>query len=60
MLSVKCWNRLTRALVTGRARTGFGRFWKVMEFDNAVFQDPESFGKREVFQNGYGEGLDFA
>ena len=25
-----------------------------MESDNAVFQDLESFGKREVFQNGFG------
>ena len=25
----------------------------------AIFQDLESFGKREVFQNGYGKVLDF-
>ena len=33
--------------------------WKVMEIDNAILQDLESFGKREVFQNGYGNVLDF-
>jgi len=27
----------------------FGKFWKVMQVDNASFQDQESFGKREVF-----------
>ena len=30
-----------------------------MEIANAIFQDPESFGRKEVFQNGYGEVLDF-
>ena len=34
----------------------FGRFWKAMEIDNAIFQDLESFGKRMIF-NGYGKGL---
>ena len=29
-----------------------------MEIDNAIFHDLESFGKREVFQNGYGKVLD--
>ena len=37
-----------------RARTGFEKFWKVMEIENAVFQELESFGK-ENFQNGYGK-----
>ena len=30
-----------------------------MEIDNAIFQDLKSFGKRKVFQNGYGSVLDF-
>ena len=29
---------------------GFGKFEKVMEIDNAICQDLESFGKIEVFQ----------
>ena len=29
-----------------------------MEIYNAILQDLESFGKREVFQNCYGEVLD--
>ena len=41
-----------------KVRTGFRRFWKVMEIDNTIFQDLESFGK-EIFQSGYGKGLDF-
>ena len=28
---------------------GFGRFWKVMEIYNAIFQDLESFGKGTFF-----------
>ena len=35
------------------------RFWKVLELDIATFQDLEMFGKREIFQNVYGEVLDF-
>ena len=42
-----------------RVSKGFGQFWKVIEIDNAVFQDLESFGKREDFQTGYGKVLDF-
>ena len=38
---------------------GLYRFWKAKEMDNAILQDLESFGKREVFQNGYGEVLHF-
>ena len=34
-------------------RTGSGKLWKVMEIDNAIFQDLETFGKRDVFQSGY-------
>ena len=29
-----------------RAGTGFGKFWKAMESDNAIFQDLESVAKR--------------
>ena len=28
-----------------RVRTGFGKFWKVLEIDQCVFQDLESLGK---------------
>ena len=42
-----------------RARTGFGKLWKVMEIDNTIFQDLESFGKRDVFQIFHGKVLDF-
>ena len=42
-----------------RARNGFGKLWKVMEIDNAIFQDLESFGKREIFQTGYGIVLEY-
>ena len=34
-------------------------FEKVLEIDNAIFQDMENFGKGEVFQNGYGKVLVF-
>ena len=34
-------------------------FWKVVEIENAIFQDPGKFWKREDFQNGYGKFLDF-
>ena len=37
----------------------FGTFWKIMEIDNASIQNVESFGKGEVFQNGFGKLLDF-
>ena len=30
-----------------------------MEIDNAIFQDLERFGRRGVFQNGYGKVLGF-
>ena len=33
-----------------RVRTGFGKFWKVMEIDNAIFHDLESFGKGIFFK----------
>ena len=46
-------------IVKTKVCTEFGKFWKVMEIDNASIQNLESFGKREVFQNGYGEVLDF-
>ena len=38
---------------------GFGRLWKVMEIENAIFQDLKSFEKRVDFQSGYGKVLDF-
>ena len=37
-----------------RVRTGSGKLWKF-----AIFQDLESYGKREVFQTGYENVLDF-
>ena len=42
-----------------RVRTGFGKHWKVIKVENAIFQDLKSLGKREHFQNGYGNVLDF-
>ena len=30
-----------------------------MDIDSAIFKDLESFGKRKVFQSGYGNVLDF-
>ena len=33
-----------------RVRMGFGKLWKVMEIDNAIFQDLESFGKGRFFK----------
>ena len=35
------------------------KFWKVMEIDNAIYQDLERFGKREASQNCRGKVLDF-
>ena len=46
-------------IVSERVPTGFGKFWEVVKIHNAIVQDLESFGKREVFQNGYGKVLDF-
>ena len=40
-----------------RALTGLGKFSKVMEISNSIFQDLESFGKERLFQNGYGTVL---
>ena len=34
-------------------------FWKVMEIENAIFQDLQSFWKRDKFYIGYGKVLDF-
>ena len=34
-------------------------FWKVMEIENAIFQDLGKFWKGEDFQNGFGKVLDF-
>ena len=31
-------------------RTGFGTFWKIMEIENAIFQDLESFRKDRIFK----------
>ena len=42
-----------------RARTGFVMFWKVMEIENAVFQDLESFRKEMIFYNDFGKVLAF-
>ena len=33
----------------------FGMLWKIMEIDNASIRNVESFGKGEVFQNGFGK-----
>ena len=33
-----------------RVRTGFAKFWNIMEIHNAIFQDLESFGKEEFFK----------
>jgi len=30
--------------------TGFGKFWKVMTIDNAIFQDLEGLGKEKFFK----------
>ena len=35
-----------------KVHTGFRKFTKVMEIDDAIFQGMGSFGK-ELFQNGY-------
>jgi len=35
---------------TYRVRTGFGKFWKVMEIENVFFQDLENFGKGRIFK----------
>ena len=40
------WQRLAQY----RFRTGFGRLRKVMEIENAIFQDLESFGKEKFFK----------
>ena len=42
-----------------RVCTGFGKFWKVMEIDIAIFEDLDNFGQGEVFQTGYEKVLDF-
>ena len=42
-----------------RLRTGFAKFWKVIKVDNSILQDLESFGEREVFQNGHEKVVDF-
>ena len=34
---------------------GFGKFWKVMEIDNAIFQGLQRFGKEMILYNGYGK-----
>ena len=34
-------------------------FWKVLEIDYTTFHGLESYGKRMVFQDGYGKVLDF-
>ena len=31
---------------------GFGKFWKFMEIENAIFQDLENFGKERIFYKG--------
>ena len=33
-----------------RARTDFGKFWKIMEIDNAIIQDLESSGQGTFFK----------
>ena len=43
----------TRQIIAiNRVCTDFGKSWKIMEINNTIIQDLESFGKREVFQNG--------
>ena len=37
----------------------FGKLWKVLEIDNAIFQDLASVEKKKSFQNAYGKVLDF-
>ena len=39
-------------------RMGFGKFWTVMEIENAIFQDLESCGKEDL-QSGYGKVFGF-
>ena len=60
---------IERIIVVARVPTGVGQLWNVMEIENAIFQDLQSFGKcnlpgpakfwkREDFQNGLGKVLD--
>ena len=41
---------MIEVLLVFRVRTGFGKFWKVVEIENAIFQDLESFGKERIFK----------
>ena len=40
-------------------RTGSGKFWNVMEIENAFFEFLESFAKEMIFYNGDRKVLDF-
>ena len=33
-----------------KVRTGFGKYWKVIKVENAIFRDLKSLGKREHFK----------
>ena len=40
------------------SKQGPYRFWKVIEIENAIFHDLESFGKEMILYNGYGKVLE--
>ena len=40
----------SKIFLSNRVRKYFGKFWKVMEIDNAIFQDLESFGNERFFK----------
>ena len=40
-------------------RKGFEKFWKAVEIDYAIFQDPGGFGKGGFFKLVIGKFLDF-
>ena len=41
---------LEERLCLMRIRTDFGKFWKTMEIDNAIFQGLDRFGKGRFFK----------
>ena len=41
---------LVTATLAIRVRTGLGKLWEVMEIDDAIFQDLESFRKEKFFK----------
>ena len=48
-MNVLDWYAFGGLVTPDRVRTGFGKFWKVMEVENAIFQALESFGKEMIF-----------